>query len=97
MWAPAVAERNGKYYFFFGANDIHDENKEIGGIGVAVADQPDGPFRDLLSKPLVNQIRNGAHPIDPFVIDEMQFDEQGLRQPIKITREGVAGRPLVGN
>ena len=22
MWAPAVAERNGKYYFFFGANDM---------------------------------------------------------------------------
>jgi len=43
MWAPAVAERNGKYYFFFGANDIHDEKKEVGGIGVAVADQPGGP------------------------------------------------------
>jgi len=67
MWAPAVAERNGKYYLFFGANDIHDENKEIGGIGVAVADEPGGPFRDLLGKPLVNQIRNGAQPIDPFV------------------------------
>ena len=37
MWAPAIAERNGKYYFFFGANDIHDEKKEIGGIGVAGA------------------------------------------------------------
>jgi beta-xylosidase len=67
MWAPAIAERNGKYYFFFGANDIHDENKEIGGIGVAVADRPEGPFRDLLGKPLVNQIRNGAQPIDQFV------------------------------
>lgn len=67
MWAPAVAERNGKYYFFFGANDIHDEQKEIGGIGVAVAAKPEGPFRDLLGKPLINQIRNGAQPIDQFV------------------------------
>jgi beta-xylosidase len=67
MWAPAVAERHGKYYFFFGANDIHDEKKEIGGIGVAVAAQPAGPFHDLLGKPLVNEIRNGAQPIDPFV------------------------------
>ena len=66
MWAPAVAERNGKYFFFFGANDIHDENKEVGGIGVAVADGPGGPFHDLLGKPLINQIRNGAQPIDPF-------------------------------
>ncbi len=67
MWAPAVVERKGKYYFFFGANDIHDEKKEVGGIGVAVADAPGGPFRDLLGKPLVNQIRNGAQPIDQFV------------------------------
>jgi beta-xylosidase len=67
MWAPAVVERNGKYYFLFSANDIHDENKEVGGIGVAVAGRPEGPFRDLLGKPLVNQIRNGAQPIDQFV------------------------------
>jgi beta-xylosidase len=74
MWAPAVAERNGKYYFFFGANDIHDEQKEIGGIGVAVADQPSGPFHDLLGKPLVGIIRNGAQPIDQFVFRDV--DEQ---------------------
>lgn len=66
MWAPAVAERNGKYYFFFGANDIHDEKKEVGGIGVAVADHPEGPFQDLLGRPLVGEIRNGAQPIDQF-------------------------------
>lgn len=71
MWAPAVAERNGKYYFFFGANDIHDEKKEVGGIGVAVADQPGGPFHDLLGKPLVGIIRNGAQPIDQFVFRDV--------------------------
>jgi beta-xylosidase len=70
MWAPAVVQRNGKYFFLFGANDIHDEQKEIGGIGVAVADAPEGPFRDLLGKPLVNQIRNGAQPIDQFVFQD---------------------------
>ena len=66
MWAPAIAERKGKYYFFFGANDIHDEKKEIGGIGVAVADHPEGPYQDLLGKPLIGEIRNGAQPIDQF-------------------------------
>jgi len=71
MWAPAVAERNEKYYFFFGANDIHDEKKEIGGIGVAVADKPGGPFHDLLGKPLVGIIRNGAQPIDQFVFRDV--------------------------
>lgn len=24
MWAPAVLEKSGKYYFFFAANDVHE-------------------------------------------------------------------------
>jgi hypothetical protein len=68
MWAPAAVERNGKYYLFFGANDVHEG--EIGGIGVAVADQPSGPFKDLLGKPLIGQIVNGAQPIDQFVFKD---------------------------
>lgn len=66
MWAPSVVEKDGKYYFFFGANDIKS-NAELGGIGVAVADRPEGPYRDLLGKPLVATIENGAQPIDQFV------------------------------
>jgi inosine-uridine nucleoside N-ribohydrolase len=68
MWAPAAVERKGKYYLFFGANDVHEG--EVGGIGVAVADQPQGPFKDLLGKPLVGVIRNGAQPIDQFVFQD---------------------------
>jgi beta-xylosidase len=71
MWAPAIAERKGKYYLFFGANDIQDDKKEVGGIGVAVADRPEGPFRDLLGKPLVDKIVNGAQPIDQFVFQDV--------------------------
>ncbi|SFC26407.1 glycoside hydrolase family 43 protein [Spirosoma endophyticum] len=70
MWAPAIIEKGGKYYLFFGANDIHDDKKEVGGIGVAVADSPAGPFRDYLGKPLVGQIHNGAQPIDQFVFKD---------------------------
>jgi beta-xylosidase len=66
MWAPSVSEKDGKYYLFFGANDIQ-KNGEVGGIGVAVADAPDGPFQDLLGKPLVGEFHNGAQPIDQFV------------------------------
>jgi hypothetical protein len=65
MWAPAVVEKGGKYYLFFGANDVHEG--EVGGIGVAVADRPEGPFTDYLGKPLIGQIHNGAQPIDQFV------------------------------
>ena len=38
MWAPAIVEKNGKYYLFFAANDIQSD-KEHGGIGVAVVDR----------------------------------------------------------
>jgi beta-xylosidase len=51
LWAPAVTEKDGKYYIFFGANDIQNNN-EKGGIGVAVSDKPEGPFKDYLGKPL---------------------------------------------
>ena len=70
MWAPAVTEMGGKYYFFFGANDIHDDKKEIGGIGVGVSDNPAGPFKDYLGKPLIGQIHNGAQPIDQFIFKD---------------------------
>ncbi|OJV87716.1 MAG: arabinan endo-1,5-alpha-L-arabinosidase [Bacteroidia bacterium 44-10] len=68
MWAPGVIEKEGKYYFFFAANDVHEG--EIGGIGVAVSDRPEGPYKDLLGKPLINEIVHGAQPIDQFVFKE---------------------------
>lgn len=66
MWAPSVVEKDRRYYFFFAANDIQKDD-ELGGIGVAVADRPDGPYADYLGKPLVDAFHNGAQPIDPFV------------------------------
>ena len=68
LWAPAAIEKDGKYYLFFGANDVHEG--EIGGIGVAVADNPAGPFKDLLGKPLIGEIVNGAQPIDQYVFKD---------------------------
>lgn len=73
MWAPAVVHANGQYYLFFGANDVHEG--EIGGIGVATAARPEGPYKDALGKPLINEIVNGAQPIDQFVFrdDDGQY------------------------
>jgi beta-xylosidase len=39
MWAPSVIKNRDHYYFFFGANDIQSD-KQYGGIGVAIADDP---------------------------------------------------------
>jgi len=69
VWAPSAIARDGKYYLFFGANDIKS-NGQLGGIGVAVSDRPDGPFRDALGKPLIGQIHNGAQPIDQMVFED---------------------------
>ena len=69
MWAPAVVEKNKMYYFFFGANDIQN-NQQTGGIGVAVSSKPGGPFKDLLGKPLIDKFYNGAQPIDQFVFHD---------------------------
>ena len=66
MWAPSVIENKGKYFLFFGANDIQNNN-EYGGIGVAAADKPEGPYKDHLGKPLIDKFHNGAQPIDQFV------------------------------
>jgi beta-xylosidase len=69
MWAPAIVEKDKKYYLFFAANDIQNNN-EYGGIGVAVADKPQGPFKDHIGKPLIDKFYNGAQPIDQFVFKD---------------------------
>lgn len=69
MWAPAIIEKKEKYYLFFGANDIQKNDQE-GGIGVAVSNKPEGPFKDYLGKPLVGKFHNGAQPIDQFVFKD---------------------------
>lgn len=44
-FAGHVIERNGKYYWYISTN--------WSGIGVAVADKPQGPYKDALGKPLL--------------------------------------------
>lgn len=77
MWAPAVVEKDRKYYLFFSANDVQRPGGPMwsegnglnrsGGIGIAVADKPGGPYRDYLGKPLIDGFYNDAQPIDQFV------------------------------
>jgi len=63
MWAPDCIERNGKYYFYFPANkNSADANGRKGfGIGVAIADRPEGPYISL-PEPI-----KGVNGIDPNV------------------------------
>ncbi|MBK7645341.1 MAG: family 43 glycosylhydrolase [Planctomycetes bacterium] len=77
LWAPSILEKDGRFFLFFAANDLQrpggplwdaqDARSHSGGIGVAVADAPGGPYRDYLGKPLLGEFENDAQPIDPFV------------------------------
>ncbi|KAI1470049.1 glycoside hydrolase family 43 protein [Daldinia caldariorum] len=74
VWAPAPIFRNGKYYLYFGANDIQEGENIVGGIGVAVSDKPEGPYVDAIGVPLIGEYHNGAQPIDQdvFIDDDGQ-------------------------
>lgn len=80
MWAPAIIEKDKKFYLFFSANDVQrpggpywnqkDTINHFGGIGVAVSNSPGGPFKDYLGKPLISKFYNNAQPIDQFVFKD---------------------------
>lgn len=64
-WAPAIAYKNGKYYYYFSAET---------NIGVAVSDKPTGPFKDALGKPLIKKGMLPGQMIDPMVF----VDDDGV-------------------
>jgi len=73
MWAPDCISRNGKYYFYF-PTFVQDTAKygRGFGIGVATADQPEGPYT-----PEPEPIKD-VHGIDPNV-----FIDNDARLPNK--------------
>ena len=65
MWAPDCVEKDGRYYFYFPASP---KDMERGfGIGMAVANAPEGPFM-AMPRPI-----KGVMGIDPCVL----VDEDG--------------------
>lgn len=49
-WASQAIERDGKWYWYVAAEDTV---KHLHGVGVAMADSPEGPYVDPIGKPLV--------------------------------------------
>lgn len=70
-WAPSPAERDGKFYLYFGNN--------ASGIGVATADSPTGPFTDPIGRSLVSSSTPGVLPANGiWIFDPMTFiDDDG--------------------
>ncbi len=61
MWAPECVDRNGKYYFYFPSTPRDSSHGRGFTIGVAIADNPAGPFIPQ-DEPI-----KGVHGIDPNV------------------------------
>jgi len=83
LWAPAIVKKDSMYYLFFGANDIQHplspwwkpemaDQDQYGGIGIAVADRPEGPYSDYLGKPLISEFYNNAQPIDQYIFKDRE-------------------------
>lgn len=70
-WAPCIAHKNDKYYFYFCAK----EENGVSAIGVAVSESPTGPFK-AKDKPIITMDmmkRNGikmGQTIDPSIYYE---------------------------
>lgn len=64
-WAPTIAEKNGKYYFYYSSKNKDNDEKSL---GVAVSDSPTGPFVDK-GEPLTDGT-NLKGQIDPAVFTD---------------------------
>lgn len=71
-WAPEVYEYKGRFYMFYSAQWNKNPNKELENfrIGVAVADQPTGPFVDINNGPVFD-------PGYPVIDANVLFDKNG--------------------
>ncbi|QDA58748.1 family 43 glycosylhydrolase [Hymenobacter jejuensis] len=88
-WAPAIATRNGKYYYYYSAAQS---------IGVAVADKPTGPFKDPLGKPLVAKGQFQGQTIDPMVLVDDDgaaylYFGQGMCHVVKLNPDMISFDP----
>ena len=69
VWAPTIIEKGRRYYYVFASNNIQSDD-EVGGIEIGVSNKPEGPFKALLDRPLIDHFVNGAQPIDPHLFKD---------------------------
>lgn len=61
-WAGDFAQKDGRYYWYFSNRNID--------TGVAVANQPQGPYYDALDEPLIPHGLTETHSYDPEIFSE---------------------------
>lgn len=70
IWAPSIVKKDSNYFLFFSANDIQApfrkdyiaEDNKIGGIGIGISSKPEGPYKDYLGKPLIQEFTMMHNP-----------------------------------
>jgi Glycosyl hydrolases family 43/Alpha-L-arabinofuranosidase B (ABFB) domain len=96
-WAPAIAARNGRYYFYFSGGAASGNTAKQ--LGVAVADSPTGPFRDALGRPLVPSGQfPGGQMIDPMVFTDDDgasylYWGQGVARVVRLNGDMISFDP----
>ncbi|TCS86038.1 glycosyl hydrolase family 43 [Anseongella ginsenosidimutans] len=72
FWAPEVYKVKNKYYLFYSAQWRDNPTAELENfrIGVAVADKPTGPFKDIRNEPVFD-------PGYPIIDANVFFDDDG--------------------
>ena len=94
MWAPHIVRFGQTYYLYFAARYLETAQMAI---GVATSDDPAGPFRDAIGKPLIVGDR-GFDAIDPFVmqVDRTKYIYWGSDGvPIRVQQLSADGLSLV--
>lgn len=66
FWAPEVTKVGSKYFLHYTAG--RDDN--VKHIGVAVSDNPAGPYSDISNKPFIDHGKKGTIDSDVFVDDD---------------------------
>ncbi len=93
IWAPDVVRVNGRYHLYYACSVWADADP---GIGVAVADTPEGPFRDS-GKLFLSSDIGVPNSIDPFY-----FEDGGTRYLFwgsysEAAHQGTYGVPLAAD
>lgn len=75
-WAPAIEQKDGKFYFYFCGNDT-SVSGNLKAIGVAVSDSPTGPFTVKSTPIMTMAMCSGAGVSMGQTIDPQIYTENG--------------------
>lgn len=90
IWAPDIAYVNGKYHLYYSLSIWADPNP---GIGLAIADRPEGPFTDLGKLFFTTDI-GVPNSIDPFYFEDGGKKYLFWGSYSSVATQGTYGVPL---